>query len=129
MRHPSSALGHDLDTIAPDSYLGESSLDEYARGVSTLPVYDEDEERRLFRAARDGDEAAFEALVVSHLRFVVELALERRGWGIPLVGLIQAGNAGLVKAARRFDPDGDRRFREYAVWWVRQGMMDALDVA
>lgn len=108
--------------------MGESSLEEYVRGVSTFPVYGRDEERRLFRDAKEGDPAAFDAIVVSHLRFVVDLALERRGWGVPLSTLIQAGNEGLMKAARRFDPDGDRRFLEYAGWWIRQEMNDLLEV-
>lgn len=118
-----------MTTISADSNLGDSNLEEYVHRVSSFPVYDVAEERRLFHRARGGDDAALEALVTSHLRYVVDLALERRGWGVSLVGLIRAGNRGLVKAARRFDPADERRFRQYALWWVRQEMLAVLEVA
>ena len=118
-----------MDITTSDAYLGDSSLEEYVRGVCTFPVYDRDQETSLFAAARAGDETAFDAVVVAHLRFVVDLALERRGWGTSLKRLIEAGNRGLVRAARRFDPDDDRAFLDYAVWWIRQEMMEVLDFA
>lgn len=117
-----------MTAITVDSFSGPASLEKYVRGVSTLPFYDVEEERRLFRQARAGDESALEAVVSAHLRFVVDLALERRGWGASMEELIEAGNRGLMKAAHRFDPDGGRSFLEYAVWWVRKEMAEILEL-
>lgn len=117
-----------MTAITVDSFSGPASLEQYVRGVSTLPFYDVDEERRLFRLARGGDATALEAVVSAHLRFVVDLALERRGWGASVGELIEAGNRGLMKAAHRFDPDGGRSFLGYAAWWVRQEMAEMLEL-
>jgi DNA-directed RNA polymerase sigma subunit (sigma70/sigma32) len=118
-----------LTLITADLSPLRSSLEEYVEHVSAFPVYGPEEERELFRAARGGDAAALDAVVAAHLRVVVDLALERRGWGVPLVDLIHAGNQGLEKAARRHDPGVQGRFRPFAAWWIRAEMKQALEVA
>lgn len=96
--------------------------------MSRLPVYDSDEERRLFRRARTGDRAALTAVTRAHLRFVVDVALDRRGWNVPVERLIGAGNRGLMWAAREFDPEGTESFLDYARACVRAEMRKLLEV-
>lgn len=109
--------------------LRATSLEQYAEGVSRYPLPDPLAVRRLFRSAREGDADALQEIVNAHLRFVVDVALTRRDCGTSLADLITAGNRGLVHAVRRYDPESDGRFIVYAREWIRQEMMESLDVA
>lgn len=73
-----------------------------------------------------GDKTAFEKLIQSNLRFVVNIAKEYQGKGLTLIELINEGNYGLIKAAKKFDPTKNVKFISYAVWWIRQTMMKAI---
>ena len=95
-------------------------LESYIRAVGTLPVLDAEEERRLGRRYRDeNDLDAARGLVLHNLRFVVHVARGYAGYGLALGDLIQEGNIGLMKAARRFDPEMNVRLVSFAVHWIR----------
>jgi RNA polymerase primary sigma factor len=92
---------------------------------TTVPT--PEEERALGRRIQAGDEAAVHALVERHLRFVVHVAKRYTGYyGLSLADLINEGNLGLLHAARKFDPERGVRFITYAVWWIRQAILQAL---
>ena len=103
-----------------------SSLDRYFREISRYPLIDQDEEARLARGIRRGEEEALDKLVRSNLRFVVSVSKKYRNRGVPLPDLINEGNLGLMRAARRFDETKGIRFVTYAVWWIRQAILQAL---
>jgi RNA polymerase primary sigma factor len=107
---------------------GESgTLAAYLREIAKLPRLTVEEERDLgLRIQRERDPAALSRLVESNLRFVVSLAKRYRGLGVSFLDLIHEGNLGLIEAARRFDASRNVKFISYAVWWIRQAMMQAL---
>lgn len=102
------------------------SLEKYLSEISHIPLLTVKEEVMLTKRIRIGDRDAFNTLVRSNLRFVVKIAKEYQNQGLPLVDLINEGNLGLIKAAMRFDETRGFRFISYAVWWVRQSMLQAL---
>jgi RNA polymerase primary sigma factor len=104
----------------------QDSLAIYLADVRRRPVPTPEEEQALARRIQAGDEQALRGLVEGNLRFVVQVALKYRGYGLPLSDLINEGNLGLLHAARKFDPARGTRFITYAVWWIRQGIMHAL---
>ncbi len=96
------------------------SLDAYIGAVHQIPVLSVEEEQRLARRLHDdGDLAAAQELIVSHLRFVVHVARGYSGYGLQLGDLIQEGNIGLMKAVKRFDPEVGVRLVSFAVHWIR----------
>ncbi|ADC90129.1 putative RNA polymerase, sigma 70 family subunit [Thermocrinis albus DSM 14484] len=101
-------------------------LAQYLKKVSKIPLLTPEEEKELARRAKEGDTEALRKLVESNLRFVISIAKQYQGYGLPLSELIAAGNYGLVEAAKRFDPDRGVKFISYAVWWIRQAIMQAL---
>jgi RNA polymerase primary sigma factor len=104
-----------------------STLASYLRQIARLPRLSVDEERDLGRRIRHHrDDRALSQLVEGNLRFVVSYAKRYRGCGIPALDLIHEGNLGLIEAARRFDPSRNVKFISYAVWWVREAMMQAM---
>ena len=105
---------------------GRDSLEQYLADISHYPLVDREEEVRLARAARSGDAEALEKLVRSNLRFVVSVAKRYQNQGVPLGDLINEGNLGLIRAARRFDETRGIKFISYAVWWIRQAILQAL---
>lgn len=107
-------------------YLGERSLDLYLREINNTPLLTRDEERKLARAIRKGNEEALHSLVKANLRFVVSIAKQYVNQGLSLADLINEGNLGLIKAAHRFDEKRGFKFISYAVWWIRQAMLQAL---
>jgi RNA polymerase primary sigma factor len=104
----------------------DDGLDIYLDDIRRYPLMTRDEENKVARRAKDGDAAAMDKLVRSNLRFVVSIAKRYNKNGMPLEDLINEGNLGLVRAAHRFDPDRGYKFISYAVWWVRQAILNSL---
>lgn len=116
-----------MKTRSPTLLSAESeSLDQYLREISAYPLLDRAAEIDLARRIRDGDQGALDTLVRSNLRFVVSVAKRYQHHGVGLVDLINEGNIGLIRAARKFDETKGIKFISYAVWWVRQAMLQAL---
>ncbi len=102
------------------------SLEKYLSDISQIPLIDAEEEVQLTIRIRQNDQEALNILVRSNLRFVVKVAKEYQNQGLPLMDLINEGNLGLIKAAKRFDETRGFRFISYAVWWIRQSILQAL---
>ncbi len=102
------------------------SLDQYLREISHYPLIGRDEEAALARRIREGDTEALETLVRSNLRFVVAVAKKYQNQGVSLSDLVNEGNIGLIRAARKFDETKGIKFISYAVWWIRQAILQAL---
>ncbi len=96
------------------------SLDLYLNQLRKTPLLSKDEELRLFNKLHSSDDLnAARKLVLGHLRFVVHVAKTYRGYGLPLLDLIQEGNVGLMKAVKRFDPSKNVRLLSFAIYWIR----------
>ena len=102
------------------------TVDSYLRDINSIPMVSPDEETELAYSIQKGDEDAYRRLVEANLRFVVSVAKQYQSSGLDLCDLINEGNIGLMKAARRFDPTRGFRFISYAVWWIRQQIMAAI---
>ena len=102
------------------------SLTTYLDAIRAYPLLSSRDEVELAKRARAGDAAAQERLVCSNLRFVVSVAKKYQNLGVPLADLINEGNIGLMRAARRFDETKGVKFISYAVWWIRQAVFQAL---
>ncbi len=104
----------------------EDSLDRYLREISQVKLLTPDEEIECAKRIKDGDHEALEKLTKANLRFVVSVAKQYQNQGLSLGDLINAGNLGLLKAAGRFDETRGFKFISYAVWWIRQSILQAL---
>lgn len=104
----------------------ETSLDRYLQEISRYPLIDQEEEARLARRIRRGEEEALMKLVRANLRFVVSVSKKYQNRGVPLPDLISEGNVGLIRAAHKFDETRGIKFISYAVWWIRQAILQAL---
>ena len=104
----------------------DGSLDQYLKEISQYPLIDRDEEGRLACGIRGGDPEALDKLVRSNLRFVVSVAKKYQNQGVLLADLINEGNVGLIRAAHKFDETKGIKFISYAVWWIRQAILQAL---
>jgi len=102
------------------------SLERYFQEISKVDLLTIDEEISLARRIKKGDQAALEKLTKANLRFVVSVAKQYQNRNLSLNDLINEGNLGLVKAAQRFDETRGFKFISYAVWWIRQSIMQAL---
>ncbi|NLW30102.1 MAG: RNA polymerase sigma factor RpoD/SigA [Fibrobacter sp.] len=98
----------------------------YFRDISRYRVLSEQEQRKLVELVKENDKTAVDKLITANLRFVVSVARRYRGRGLSYLELINEGNLGLLKAAKRFNLENNVKFISYAVWWVRQSIQKAL---
>lgn len=103
-----------------------ASLDKYLQEIGREPLISVEEEVELAQRIRKGDQEALEKLTRANLRFVVSVAKQYQNQGISLPDLINEGNLGLIKAAEKFDETRGFKFISYAVWWIRQSILQAL---
>ena len=104
-----------------------ASLNQYLSDIAKIPMVTPQEEVTLTQKIREGDQAALERLTTANLRFVVSVAKQYQTSGLTLGDLINEGNLGLVKAAKRFDETKGFKFISYAVWWIRQSILSAIN--
>jgi RNA polymerase primary sigma factor len=103
-----------------------ASLDKYLQEIGKVDLITADEEVELAQRIKAGDQVALEKLTKANLRFVVSVAKQYQNQGLTLPDLINEGNLGLIKAAQRFDETRGFKFISYAVWWIRQSILQAL---
>src|SRR5438874_5933891 len=102
------------------------SLEKYLQEIGKVELISPDEEVQLAGRIKQGDQAALDKLTKANLRFVVSVAKQYQNQGLSLPDLINEGNLGLIKAAQRFDETRGFKFISYAVWWIRQSILQAL---
>lgn len=103
-----------------------ASLEKYLQEIGRQELISVEEEVELTQRIRQGDEAALDKLITANLRFVVSVAKQYQNQGLSLSDLIDEGNLGLIKAAQRFDETRGFKFISYAVWWIRQSILQAI---
>ncbi|MFC1849608.1 RNA polymerase sigma factor RpoD/SigA [candidate division CSSED10-310 bacterium] len=104
------------------------ALELYLKEIGKIPLISRDEEKRITRLSRGGDQDAFNRLIEGNLRFVVSIAKKYCNQRLSLLDLINEGNFGLIEAAKRFDPDKGVKFITYAIWWIRQSILKSLAI-
>lgn len=104
----------------------DRSINGYLKDISKISLIDNETTIELAKRAKQGDKRALDRLITSNLRFVVSVAKQYRNKGIPLVDLIQLGNLGLIEASQRWDETRGIKFISYAVWWIRQSIIQGI---
>ncbi|MDZ7798536.1 MAG: RNA polymerase sigma factor RpoD/SigA [Patescibacteria group bacterium] len=112
--------------MSSKKWSGSRSLDIYLKEINDIPLIKREEEKELAKKIRKGDEEAFHKFIKANLRFVISVAKNYVNQGLSLADLINEGNIGLIKAAGRFDEKRGFKFISYAVWWIRQAILQAL---
>lgn len=112
--------------VKKTSKISNGSISMYLAEIGRFNPLSPDREVELALRIQDGDELAMKELVEANLRFVVSVAKKYQGNGLSLADIINEGNLGLIKAAKRFDPSRGFKFISYAVWWIRQSILQAL---
>jgi RNA polymerase primary sigma factor len=102
------------------------SLEKYLHEISKVQLISSDEETNLAKLIKKGEQSALDKLIKSNLRFVVSVAKQYQNQGLMLSDLINEGNVGLIKAAKKYDHSRGFKFISYAVWWIRQSILQAL---
>lgn len=121
-RHDGKEKTHEIDL----SEISDDSIRMYLNEIGRFALIDADEEVRLGRLIKRGDQAARRKLAEANLRLVVSIAKKYMGRGLGLLDLIQEGNVGLFRAVDKFDPEKGFKFSTYATWWIRQGVTRAI---
>ncbi|MFB0924656.1 MAG: sigma-70 family RNA polymerase sigma factor, partial [Vicingaceae bacterium] len=103
-----------------------ASLDKYLQEIGREDLITAEDEVELAQRIKEGDQVALEKLVKANLRFVVSVSKQYQNQGLTLPDLINEGNLGLIKAAQRFDETRGFKFISYAVWWIRQSILQAI---
>ena len=124
MKNSNIMLNNKKDTM---SYDDANILTLYLKDISRIPLLTREEELDLTRRVVEGDELARKKMIEANLRFVVNVAKKYQNQGLPLIDLINEGNIGLMTALEKFDPDKGYHFISYAVWWIRQSVMKAIN--
>lgn len=109
------------------NFNSDDSIGKYFKDVRKSVLLKPNEEISLAKRIKDGDEKAVDELVKANLKFVISIAKDYQGQGLPLSDLISEGNYGLIKAANRFDHKRGFRFISYAVWWIKQSIIQSLN--
>jgi RNA polymerase primary sigma factor len=117
-------LNNKRNTLAYDD---ANILTMYLKDINRIPLLSKEEELSLAKRVVAGDEFARKRMIESNLRFVVNVAKKYQNQGLPLIDLINEGNIGLMTALEKFDPDKGYHFISYAVWWIRQSVMKAIN--
>lgn len=124
--HPKKSAPKKAPSRGSDSQSSESILNWYLNEIHKIPMLTREEEKATAEKASIGDESARNLLVRSNLRFVVTVARKYQSYGLSMMDLINEGNLGLIKAAERFNPDRGFHFISYAVWWIKQSILFAI---
>jgi RNA polymerase sigma-32 factor len=116
-----------LEKIAVPVLSSECGLSRYLHEIKKYPILSEEEECNLAqRFQKYGDIEAAQALVTSHLRFVANIAMKYKGYGLPIMDIIAEGNLGLMHAVKKFDPNMGFRLSTYSMWWIRASIQDYI---
>jgi RNA polymerase primary sigma factor len=124
MKTKRTMLNNSTDSAAYDD---ANILSIYLKEINRIPLLTKEEEFSLAKRVVEGDEFARKRMIESNLRFVVNVAKKYQNQGLPLMDLINEGNIGLMTALEKFDPDKGYHFISYAVWWIRQSIMKAIN--
>ncbi len=106
----------------------EENVDYYLKRIYNIPLLSEEEEKILLEKVKEGDKEALKKIVLSNLRFVINIAKKYAGYRIPFSDLIAAGNLGLIEAAKKYDTSKGVRFISYAVWWIKQSILNTINL-